>query len=195
MSQRPVSSLHGHDVGSITFTMNSGFTIRDAKIEDALAIASVNYLTWLHAYRGIVPDSDLDSLNLESLIGQWKQNLSLADSRSSTFVAMKGETLIAYSRFYPSLDSDDDQARVATIGSMYVDPEFQRRGVGRKLMRAVLEAAKERDYTEMTLHVLTTNKRAHEFYENLGWQKDMDADIAGSVDETAPRVRYRKNPL
>lgn len=175
--------------------MDSEFTIRNAAIEDALAIARVNYLTWLDAYRGIVPDSELDSLNLELLTDQWTQNISVADSRSGTFVVMKGATLIAYSRFYPSVDPDDDQARVATIGSMYVRPEFQRRGVGRKLMRAVLEAAKERDYTETTLHVLAANQRAQEFYENLGWEKDLDADIAGSVDETVPKVRYRKNPL
>ena len=175
--------------------MDSEFTIRNAVIEDALAIAKVNYLTWLHAYRGIVPDSEFDSLDLESLTDQWKQNLSIADSRSGTFVVMKGATLIAYSRFYPSVDPDDDQARVATIGSMYVDPAFQRRGVGRRLMQAVLEAAKDSGYKETTLHVLTANQRAQEFYETLGWEKDLDADIAGSANETVPKVRFRKNPL
>lgn len=179
----------------LTFTMDPEFTIRDAAIEDAPAIARVNYLTWLHAYRGVLPDSEIDSLNLDSLTDQWIQNLSAADSRSGTFVVMKGATLIAYSRFYPSVDPDDDQARVATIGSMYVDPEFQRRGVGRKLMGAVLEAAREREYAEGTLHVLTANKRAQEFYESLGWERDLDADIAGSADEGAPKVRYRKSPL
>lgn len=175
--------------------MDSEFTIRDAAIGDAPAIARVNYLTWLHAYRGILPDLEIDSLNLDSLADQWIQNLSVVDSRSSTLVVMKDATLIAYSRFYPSVDPDDDQARVATIGSMYVDPEFQRRGVGRKLMNAVLEAAKEGDYTEATLHVLTANKQAQEFYENLGWEKDLDADIAESADEAVLKVRYRKNSL
>ena len=149
----------------------------------------------MHAYRGIVPDSEFDSLDLESLTDQWKQNLSIADSRSGPFVVMKGATLIAYSRFYPSVDPDDDQARVATIGSMYVDPAFQRRGVGRRLMQAVLEAAKESGYKETTLRVLTANQRAQEFYETLGWEKDLDADIAGSANETVPKVRFRKNPL
>lgn len=175
--------------------MDSEFTIRDAAIGDAPAIARVNYLTWLHAYRGILPDLEIDSLNLDSLADQWIQNLSVVDSRSNTLVVMKGATLIAYSRFYPSVDPDDDQARVATIGSMYVDPEYQRRGVGRKLMRAVLEAVRKREYTETTLHVLTANQRAREFYENLGWEKDLDMDIGGSDEKTNPKVRYRKSPL
>lgn len=175
--------------------MDSEFLIRDAAIEDAPAIARVNYLTWLHSYRGIVPDSELDSLNLESLTDQWKHNLSIADSRSGTFIVMESTTVIGYSRFYPSVDPDDDQARVATIGSMYVDPDYQRRGVGRELMRAVLDAAKKCNYTEMTLHVLATNQRAREFYEILGWKEDLDADIAESVDEVVPKMRYRKNSL
>lgn len=175
--------------------MNYEFTIRSASIEDALAIASVNYTTWLHAYRGILPDEEIESLNIDSLTDQWKQNLGIADSRSGTFVVMKGATLIAYSRFYPSVDPDDDQSRVATIGSMYVDPEFQHKGVGRKLMGAVLEAAIKREYKEGTLHVLAANKRAQEFYERLGWEKDSNADIAGSADQADLKVRYRKKSL
>lgn len=105
-------------------TMESEFAIRDAVIEDAPAIARVNYLTWLHAYRGLIPDSELDSLDLEFLTEQWNQNLSLAKPRSSTLVVMNGESLIAYSRFYPSADPDDAQDQVATIGSMYVNPDF-----------------------------------------------------------------------
>lgn len=175
--------------------MESEFAIRIAVIEDAPAIARVNYLTWLHAYRGLIPDSELDSLNLEFLSGQWNQNLSLTNPRSSTYVVTNNESLIAYSRFYPSVDPDDDQGRVATIGSMYVSPDFQGSGIGRELMRAVLTAAKEHAFTEATLHVLVANKRAREFYENLGWERDKEADIEGSGEDRGSKVRYRKSPL
>jgi ribosomal protein S18 acetylase RimI-like enzyme len=175
--------------------MESEFAIRDAVIEDAPAIARVNYLTWLHAYRGLIPDSELDSLDLEILTEQWNQNLGLANPRSGTFVVMNGESLIAYSRFYPSIDPDDDQDQVATVGSMYVNPDFQGSGVGRELIGAVLKAVKEHAFTEATLHVLATNNRAREFYEYLGWERDLGADIGGSGEETVPKVRYRKNPL
>ncbi len=175
--------------------MESEFAIREAVIEDAPAIARVNYLTWLHAYRGLIPESELDSLDLDFLTEQWNQNLTLANSRTSTFVVMNGESLIAYSRFYPSIDPDDDQDQVATVGSIYVNPDFQGRGVGRELMEVVLKAAKEHAFTEATLHVLAANKRAREFYENLGWESDLHADIGRSDEKTVPKVRYRKNPL
>jgi ribosomal protein S18 acetylase RimI-like enzyme len=171
------------------------FGIRNAEFEDAPAIARVNYLTWLDAYRGLIPDLELDSMNVESLTDKWKQNFSIANPKIGTFVATSSESVVAYSRFYPSVDPDDDRNRVATIGSLYVDTEFQRKGIGRNLMRAVLEAAKNQGFTEATLHVLAANIRAREFYEGLDWQKDLNADIEGSKDETAPRVRYRKDLL
>lgn len=138
----------------------SEFAFREATIEDAPEIARVNYLTWLDAYRGLIPDSELDSLNLDSLTDRWKQDLDSPNPRSRTFVVVHGDSVIANSRFYPSVDPDDAQGQVATIGSMYINPEFWRQGIGRRLMATVLEAANSQDFTEVTLHVLASNKRA-----------------------------------
>ena len=116
-------------------------------------------------------------MNVDSLTDKWKQNLRIANPKIGTFVATSRESIVAYSRFYPSVDPDDDPNRVATIGSLYVDPEFQRKGIGQNLMSAVLEAAKNHGFKEATLHVLVANIQAREFYESLGWGKDSDADI------------------
>lgn len=175
--------------------MESEFTIREAILEDAWAIANVNYLTWLHAYRGLIPDSELDSLNLEALTDQWKQNLTVVSSLGITFVAMDSGSIVAYSRFYPSVDPDDDQIIVATIGSLYVNPEFERKGIGRKLMATILEAVKRHDFKEATLHVLVNNQRARRFYEHLGWEEDPEAVIGESDSGRVSKVRYRKHPL
>lgn len=175
--------------------MDSKFAIRDAVIEDAPAIARVNYLTWSNAYRGIVPDSELDALNIDSLTELWSKNLNSVHSRGGCLVVVARGDLIAYSRFYPSEDSDDDPRRVVTIGSMYVNPESQRKGIGRQLMEEVLVAAKKHDYTEATLHVLTGNERARKFYEFLGWVADLDVIIGKSGDQTVPKMRYRMSPL
>lgn len=175
--------------------MDFEIKIRDAVIEDAPAIARVNYVTWLHAYRGLVPDSELDSLNLQSLTEQWRQILNSAHSRGGCLVAIEGDDPIAYSRFYPSEDSDNDPHRVVTIGSIYVNPESQRRGIGRQLMEEVLVAAKKHGYTEATLHVLLGNEGARKFYEFLGWVADLDVIIGKSGDQTVPKMRYRMSPL
>jgi ribosomal protein S18 acetylase RimI-like enzyme len=175
--------------------MGIEFMIREAEFDDAPAIAQVSYLTWLHAYRGIIPDAELDSLNLESVTDKWVQILSLISPRGDTFVAINDESIIAYSRFYPSVDSDDDQDGVATIGSIYVHPDFQHHGVGRGLMENILKVAKDHGFKEVTLHVLAANERARKFYEFLGWEQDLDPVIEGLDEESTPKVRYRKNFL
>lgn len=180
-------------ISNLISNVNPEFTIRAAGIEDAPGIARVNYSTWLHAFRGLIPDLELDSLNLGSLIDQWMRELSATNSRGATLIALDDDSVIAYSRFYPSVDDDEDRSLVATIGSMYVSPKFQRRGVGRKLEEAVLLAAKERDFTEATLHVLAANQRAREFYENLGWEEDLQADIVELNEDKGSKVRYRKS--
>ena len=175
--------------------MGPDFQLREAVIEDAQGIARVNYSTWQHTYHGLIPDSDLDSLNVELLADSWKQNLNLRNPRINTYVVLLGGLLVAYSRFYPSVDPDDDPDRVATIGSMYVDPGFQRRGIGHALMEIVLGSAKNHDFMEATLHVLEANQRARKFYERLGWEQDLFAKIEGSLEESVPKVRYRRKLL
>lgn len=175
--------------------MGTEFTIRAAKFDDASAIAKVSYLTWLHAYRGILPDAELDTLNLESVTNKWVQILGLTIPRAGTFVSINNESIIAYSRFYPSVDSDDDPSKVATVGSIYVHPDFQHQGVGRELMKEILEVAKNQGFMEVILHVLSTNERARRFYEFLNWELDVDAVIERTDGETVPKVRYRKTPL
>lgn len=175
--------------------MGTEIVIRDAGFGDAPAIAKVSYLTWLHAYRGIIPDAELDALNLESVTDKWVQILSLVSPKSGTLVAIYDGSLIAYSRFYPTLDSDDDRDMVATIGSIYVHPDFQHKGIGRELMRKILETVKGHGFTEATLHVLAANETARKFYEFLGWERDLDAVIERSDEEAVPKVRYRRNHL
>lgn len=171
---------------------DSEFEVRIAVAEDAGAIAQVNYSTWRHAYHGLIPKSEFDSLNIDLLTETWNQNLEKGDARSMTYVALEGDRLIAYSRFYPSTDSDYDPIHVATIGSIYVDPQFQARGVGRRLMDVVIDAARECDFTELTLHVLETNSAARVFYEKLGWNQDLEADFEEATEESVPKVRYRR---
>lgn len=173
--------------------MGNEFAIREAVFDDAPAIAQVSWLTWLHAYCRIIPDAELDVLNLESVTDKWVEILSQASLKGRTIVATKDESIIAYSRIYPSVDSDDDPDKVATIGSVYVHPDFQHYRVGRKLMEEILKVAKDQAFIGATLHALAANERARNFYESLGWKRDMDPVIEGADQKSTPKVRYRKD--
>ena len=88
-----------------------------------------------------------------------------------------------------------DTALVATIGSIYVHPEFQHHGVGRSLIKKISRAAKVQGLKGVTLHVLVANERARSFYQYLGWEEDLDPAIEGLDQTTTQKVRYRTNPI
>src|SRR5258708_35048119 len=52
--------------------------VRTARFEDARQIAEVHVSSWQAAYRGIVPDTLLDSLSVEAWTGLWQERLSQA---------------------------------------------------------------------------------------------------------------------
>lgn len=166
--------------------------IRRATIKDVQQLAKVNLDSWTEAYRHLLPDIELDALTPETLTETWHQHLTNSLSRSDTWVVTEFNSVLAYSRFYPSVDSDDDPEKVATIGSIYVLPDLWRKGLGGRLISVVLDAIKKYGFTEATLHVLAGNQRARRFYERGGWVLHPQNSISNIMEGSAPKLRYRK---
>lgn len=59
-----------------------------------------------------------------------------------------------------------EQAQITTIG---VDKNYQRRGLGRELMKTVMDIAKEYGCEMMSLEVRISNHKAISLYESLGF--------------------------
>jgi GNAT superfamily N-acetyltransferase len=69
------------------------------------------------------------------------------------------------------------------IHSLYVDPGVQNRGIGRRLLEAVVGHA--RGICELKCD--KANKRAVAFYKHLGWR-----EVGEGTADTGPWVRLRK---
>jgi ribosomal protein S18 acetylase RimI-like enzyme len=61
---------------------------------------------------------------------------------------------------------------VIAIFGLAVSPAHQRRGLGRRLLLAVIEAARARGARRLTLHVLASNRDARRLYETLGFETE-----------------------
>ncbi|HEY62945.1 MAG TPA: GNAT family N-acetyltransferase [Caldilineae bacterium] len=57
----------------------------------------------------------------------------------------------------------------AWIGGLAVAPEWRRRGVGRAILNSLIQAAREREATSVTLEVLTENEPAISLYRSTGF--------------------------
>jgi GNAT superfamily N-acetyltransferase len=69
------------------------------------------------------------------------------------------------------------------IHSLYVEPNVQARGIGQRLLNAVLGRAKG----VCELKCDKSNRRAIAFYKHLGWR-----EVGEGTADTGPWVRLRK---
>ncbi len=58
---------------------------------------------------------------------------------------------------------------VADITNIAVHPEYRREGIGRKLLNLLIQIAKEKNMTAITLEVRTGNLAAQKLYESAGF--------------------------
>ena len=140
------------------------FTIRPASVEDARAIAFVQVEGWRSTYAGIVPDSYLAAMNVESGTENWRVPLSV--ERSCLFVAEDAAGVFGFicgGKFREAIEGYD-----AELYAIYLLQERQRRGAGRKLACTLAEVLRQKGFKSMAVWVLEENRRAVAFYPSLG---------------------------
>lgn len=64
----------------------------------------------------------------------------------------------------------DERSPIAGIGPITIDPEAQNRGVGRKLMQAVMDRARERNFPGVRLVQAAFHTRSLSLYATLGFE-------------------------
>jgi ribosomal protein S18 acetylase RimI-like enzyme len=144
--------------------------IRLATTDDADPLAAVHIRTWQVAYRGLIPDETLDSLDVEDRAGRWRAYL--AEDHTDTFVALHDGSIIGFCSIEPSRDEAEARSGVGELTSLYVDPDHWRVGAGRALCDAAIAQAQDRQFQTLILWVLEANRGARNFYESMGFQLD-----------------------
>ncbi len=82
----------------------------------------------------------------------------------------------------------DERALIAGIGPITIDPAAQNLGVGRKLMHAVMQRAKERGFAGIRLVQAAFHNRSLSLYSNLGF------DVREPLSCLQGRTRERSIP-
>ena len=164
--------------------------VREAQLEDAPEIARVHIQSWRAAYRGLIPDSILEDLDLQERTLRWSKLLSKPDYW--IFVAEDQESVVGFCSLAPARDGEEDPKAVVELITLYVDPEKWGQGFGKALSEAALQRARKGGFQEVVLWVLRENLRARDFYDRLGFRVESAGDAKGFAPGLLiPQVRYR----
>jgi ribosomal protein S18 acetylase RimI-like enzyme len=160
-------------------TDRSATTLRNARRDDVDALAAVKVEGWHTTYADLVDEQTLAPF-LDVAVQRAAVRALLDDSSMLVVVAEHEGTVVAFGT---------GDLRTGYVDTLHVLPAHRSRGIGRRLLGAIAEAARQRGCTKVSLHVVAGNIRARQFYERLGGELTGSgpADWAPTVDE----VHYR----
>lgn len=167
--------------------------IRDARPDDARAIALVHIRSWQQAYRELLPGDYLKALDstLTQREALWRQSIN--DRTQQVFVAVADEQIIGWISCGASRDDDAEQGITGEVSAVYVLAEYWGTGVGRELWLEAVAYLCAVGFGAVTLWVLVDNLRAIHFYRNAGLDPDLGSQRSITRGGRAlAEIRYRK---
>ncbi|MCA1010564.1 GNAT family N-acetyltransferase [Halobacillus halophilus] len=155
--------------------------IRRAAVKDAESVAIVQVDTWLSTYEHIVPDDYLSSMTYENRTQKWKRLIK----EQAVYVAEDNEgDIIGFSNGgqersgnYPDYEGE--------LYALYVVKEHQRKGLGKQLIKPIIQELNKMNIQSMLVLVLADNE-SRVFYEKLGAEKinTKEIEVSGkTLDE------------
>jgi ribosomal protein S18 acetylase RimI-like enzyme len=180
--------------------------IRRAHKTDAAAIGRVHVETWQATYAGLLPDAMLAGMSDVRQSAYWSR--VLADPRESrgVFVADDEDMgVVGFGSCGPVRDPPEGlsgrEIRVGEVYTLYVEPDFQNLGLGRRLLDALFRQLRADGCDTAVLWMLADNPSRF-FYEGLGGERvgervdtmagvDVEEVAFGWHDLAAPLVRRK----
>jgi ribosomal protein S18 acetylase RimI-like enzyme len=143
--------------------------LRPAGLVDAGAIARVHVTTWRAAYAGVVPQAYLVAMSEVGQMRFWRRLLGRPQAEESILVAeveaAGGPQVVAFGSCGPSRPYG--LLYRGEVFTLYVADDWQGRGIGRALLRALFDDLVARGHRDAVIWVLSANP-ARFFYEAVG---------------------------
>jgi ribosomal protein S18 acetylase RimI-like enzyme len=166
------------------------YSIRRATPADAAALAQVHETTWRETYIGLMSEQLLNALTADARTEAWRRIL-LGETGylSTTYIAERSGVFVAFGSCGEQRDADFAAAGYrGEITAVYVLKTDQRRGLGTRLMTAMMTDLADRGLAGFTLWVPRDNFPARSLYEQLGGRflgQREDAREQGTLMEVA----------
>jgi GNAT superfamily N-acetyltransferase len=166
--------------------------IRDAGVEDAVAIANVHIACWQEAYSGQLPEDYLARLpeSFDRRREFWGGIAEAPGDREALLVAETAGEITGFVHVCPSRDEGADPSE-GEVTAIYLRKRWWGQGIGRQLFQEGVDRLQGFGFTSAILWVLDSNDRTRHFYEAAGWKVDSGRKVDQIGDLTLREVRYR----
>jgi ribosomal protein S18 acetylase RimI-like enzyme len=146
----------------------SELVLREAAIDDLRALAELHVRTFNETHLGPFGSGPTYSTR-ES---QWRDKLSESDATHFVLVLETGtQQLVGFIWCHPTKDNPRWGAR---LNKIYLLREYQRRGLGKRMVAAAVNRLLEHGFTSMALFTEVENEPACNFYEQLGGERQVN---------------------
>lgn len=162
------------------------YHIRKARLEDAEAIASVHISSWKSTYSELINEQDVSNITFENRKTLWETILSMPDQGQVALV-LEEENGDIIGFISGGKERTKRFGYEGEIYSVYLLDEYQRQGLGTRLLKAFCEEMHQAGYRSMLVWVLTQNPSSA-FYKNLGAkqvEKEETTIGSGTYQESA----------
>lgn len=140
----------------------SEINIRNWTKEDFPIVKNILLTTWNNTYT-FIPDKDILT-HFEKFYSEDRLIEILVDPFSKGIIAEVNSVPAGWLKLF-----EDIINKKFFVSSLYVLPEFQGFGLGKKLLNEAYKIAKEKQFTKVWLGVMKQNVKSLEWYKNLGF--------------------------
>lgn len=156
--------------------MTADILIQPPRLTDVSALSSLARRVFVNTYGRAIPNEVLVRY-LEKAFSIEQLSADAQDKDAQILLAWQQDTLAGFSRLEPNAPPAPVSSESAIeLSKLYVADEFQRQGVGTKLMEHSIGRAIRLGYKFLWLFVWEQNARAIAFYKKCGF------DAVGSHD-------------
>ena len=146
--------------------LGADVSVRPARPEDALAVATVQLSTWRTAYTDLLPAPVL-AAPVEDLAATWRRSVELPPSTDHRLlVALEGAEVVGFAAYGPGEGAGRE------LTALLVEPRWGRRGHGSRLLAAVVEHWRGAGTATAETWVWDRDAATRAFLTSAGWGAD-----------------------
>ena len=145
--------------------------LRPGRIEDADEVGRIIFeafsaIAEKHSFPSDFPSVDIGRHTASSFLSDSRfYSIVAEDTTTTTTDGGEGKSMIVGSNFL------DERSKIVTgVGPLTIDPKYQNKGTGRKLMINVIERAKNNNFSAIRLLQASYHNRSLALYASLGFE-------------------------